>query len=120
VTVSSGGKELYSVDATVGTDATHQAFGEGFGVRPCAKADCPPYDMRGWNPWNKPLLTFKALLKPTPATKDANFTITATCTGCTGNVTSETLTGVVFGDMWYCSGQSNSKRIFTFHVAFRS
>ena len=46
--VSSGGKELYSVDAIVGTDATHQAFGEGFGVRPCAKADCPPYDMRGW------------------------------------------------------------------------
>ena len=84
-------------------------YGGAFGVRPCAKEACPPYDMAGWNPWNTPLTTWKALLKPTPATSGGTpteYTITATCTGCSGNAT-ETLTGVVFGDMWYCSGQSN-------------
>jgi hypothetical protein len=105
VTVSSGGKDLYTVDASLNT--THQAFGGAFGERPCPKEQCPPYDMAGWNPWNQPLATWKALLKPTPAVKGQTFTITAACTGCIGNTTSETITNVVFGDMWYCSGQSN-------------
>lgn len=35
-----------------------------------------------------------------------NYTITALCTGCV-NVTRVTITNVTFGDMWYCSGQSN-------------
>ena len=117
VTVSQNGVALYSVDAEVGTDATHQAYGGAFGTRPCAKADCPPYDMAGWNPFNKPLSTWKALLKPTAAVAlsaaasaaNGPYTITATCTGCAGNATETTdaLSGVVFGDMWYCSGQSN-------------
>ena len=97
VTVSSGGKELYSVDATM--NSTHQAFGGAFGKRPCLKDACPPYDMHGWNPWNAPLATWKALLPPTPATKGVAYNITARCTGCTGNTT-DTITGVVFGDMW--------------------
>ena len=66
--------------------------------------------MSGWNPWNKPLLTWKALLPPTAATKGGaapmEYTITAECSGCTANAT-QVLSGVVFGDMWYCSGQSN-------------
>ena len=43
VTVSSNGAPLYSVDATYNT--TLQPFGDGWGVRPCLKAACPPYDM---------------------------------------------------------------------------
>ena len=65
VTVSSAGKTLYTVDATVSPTATKQAYGKGFGIRPCNKADCPPYDMVGWNPWNTPQNSFKALLKTT-------------------------------------------------------
>ena len=48
--------------------------------------------------------TWKAFLRPTQAGGD--YTITARCNGCT-NVTVVTLTHVTFGDMWYCSGQSN-------------
>ena len=85
MTVAAGGKTLYTVDAVVSTTATHQAFGGAFGPRPCPKEVCPPYDMRGWNPWNKPLLTWKALLEPTAATKGGppvEYTITSQCTGC--------------------------------------
>lgn len=57
------------------------------------------YDMAGWNPWNQPLATWKALLKPTPYVKGQTFTITAACIGCQGNITSETISNVVFGDM---------------------
>lgn len=52
---------------------------------------------------------WKALLRPTKAGGD--FTITATCSsGC--NTTAHglptiTLKSVTFGDVWYCSGQSN-------------
>eukprot|EP00040_Diaphanoeca_grandis_P010747 m.55043 g.55043 ORF g.55043 m.55043 type:complete len:828 (+) comp22015_c0_seq1:144-2627(+) len=110
VTVYSEGKELYSVDAAVGTNATHQPFGESYGVRPCPKESCPKDDMAAFNPWNQPQVTWKALLQPTPATANGppqSYNITAVCDGCTGNVTSETIHNVVFGDLWYCSGQSN-------------
>ena len=113
VTVSGDSGAPYTVDATVTPTATAQPFGEGFGVRPCPKAACPPYDMVGWNPWNKPINSWKALLRPTAATSSGapqGFNITARCTrGCAGpaNVTEHTITGVVFGDMWFCSGQSN-------------
>eukprot|EP00041_Stephanoeca_diplocostata_P018767 m.396690 g.396690 ORF g.396690 m.396690 type:complete len:756 (+) comp21114_c0_seq4:60-2327(+) len=49
--------------------------------------------------------SWKALLPPMPA--GGSFTITATCTGCTDVNKTITLTNVTFGDMWYCSGQSN-------------
>ena len=109
VAVSSAGKALYSVSATVGATATHQPYGKGFGVRPCDKEQCPPYNMIGWNPFNAPMNSFKALLHPTAATAGATpeeYTLTATCVGCGANDTI-VLNGVVFGDMWYCSGQSN-------------
>ena len=35
-----------------------------------------------------------------------DHTITATCTGCT-NTTAAVLEHVTYGDVWYCSGQSN-------------
>lgn len=48
--------------------------------------------------------TWKALL--TPAVAGGVYTIAAQCTsGCTG---AATLTDVTFGDVWLCSGQSNS------------
>ena len=49
---------------------------------------------------------WKALLRPTPDTgRRVTFTITAACTsGCAG---SATLLDVVFGDVWWCAGQSN-------------
>ena len=47
---------------------------------------------------------FKGCLAPHPAGGD--FTVTATCTGCT-NTTTATLEHVTFGDVWYCGGQSN-------------
>ena len=46
---------------------------------------------------------WKACLKP-QAGGHSTFTVTATCTGCP---TVATLHDVVFGDVWYCGGQSN-------------
>lgn len=90
VTVSDG-KTSYDVVAKVGKDATHQPFGY---VDPGSGANLPTVNV-----------TWKAMLRPTTAGGD--YTITAKCTGCTGNTTA-TLEHVTFGDMWYCSGQSNS------------
>ena len=103
VTVSSGDSELYSVDATLDT-TLHQPFGQadGWGVLPCDS--CPPYNMTPFNAANKPTPAWKAFLRPTKA--GGNYTITATCTGC-HNASQTTITNVTFGDMWYCSGQSN-------------
>ena len=47
--------------------------------------------------------TWRAVLPPTPASFD-EYNITAT----SGNVTLK-LSGVMFGDVWICSGQSNSQ-----------
>ena len=50
---------------------------------------------------------WKACLPPQPATMSgAGVTITATCIGC-ANTTDESIERVVFGDVWYCGGQSN-------------
>eukprot|EP00659_Diplonema_papillatum_P009251 gene9251-14335_t len=48
--------------------------------------------------------TWTAQLRPTPA--GGNYTITATCSGC-GNSSTAAIADVTFGDVWYCSGQSN-------------
>lgn len=52
---------------------------------------------------------WKALLRPTADSGRATtYSITATCaSGCTG-AASVTLNDVVFGDVWYCAGQSNA------------
>jgi len=45
-----------------------------------------------------------------PQTTGGDYTITATCTGCSnGNTTTYTaaIEHVTFGDVWYCGGQSN-------------
>ena len=102
VTVSSGGKDLYTVDASI--DATvHQPFGkaDGYGPLPCT--DCPPYGMGTFSALNKPAPAWKALLHPTKAGGD--YAMTVTCTGCAGNATIA-INNVAFGDMWYCSGES--------------
>jgi hypothetical protein len=91
VTVSDG-KTSYDVIAKVGKDATHQPYGY---VDPKTGEQLPVTAK-----------TWKAVLHPTAAGGD--YTITAKCTGCT-NITTATLSNVTFGDMWYCSGQSNSK-----------
>eukprot|EP00041_Stephanoeca_diplocostata_P010993 m.177446 g.177446 ORF g.177446 m.177446 type:complete len:685 (-) comp18367_c0_seq2:175-2229(-) len=85
VTVSGEGTS-YTVNAVI--NDTYQP--EGY-VNP----DGTPYPV---------VPSWKALLKPTAA--GGNYTITATCTGCTGT-TNVTITNVTFGDMWYCTGQSN-------------
>jgi hypothetical protein len=95
VSISSGGKVLYTIPATL--NSTQQPFGAPWGERPNAAGGC-------YNPWCKPIATWKALLKPTAA--GGSYTITATCTGCTGNTT-VVLTTATFGDVWHCSGQSN-------------
>jgi len=102
VTVSSGGAPLYSVDAML--NVTAQPFGPGWGARPCPKAICPPYDMDTFTPFPFTLPTWKALLPPTAA--GGNYTITAVCTGCVSQ-TPIALTSTTFGDVWFCSGQSN-------------
>eukprot|EP01043_Picozoa_sp_COSAG02_P038503 COSAG02_NODE_2976_length_7633_cov_2.195248_1_plen_343_part_00 len=48
---------------------------------------------------------WKVLLPPHPAGGD--FTVTATCTGCKSGPHSAKLLNVTFGDVVYCSGQSN-------------
>ncbi len=106
VTISSGGHDLYTVEAKI--NATQQPFGPGFGPRPCDKANCPPYNMEPFRPFNFPLPTWKALLRPTPAeTNGTVFSVRAVCVGCTSGNATLTLSNVVFGDVWYCSGQSN-------------
>ena len=105
VSVSSGGKVLYTVAATF--NSTQQPFGAPWGERPNAAGGC-------FNPWCKPLATWKALLKPTAA--GGSYTITAKCAGCTGNTTAA-LTAT-FGDVWHCSGQSNSE--YSLPVAWHS
>mmetsp|Transcript_25441 Transcript_25441/g.76691 ORF Transcript_25441/g.76691 Transcript_25441/m.76691 type:complete len:695 (-) Transcript_25441:14-2098(-) len=89
VTVSDG-KSSYDVQAKVGKDATHQPYGY---VDPGTGAQLPVLN----NTW-------KAVLHPTAAGGD--YTITAKCTGCI-DVATAALAHVTFGDMWYCSGQSN-------------
>lgn len=52
---------------------------------------------------------WKACLPPQKAGGD--YTITATCTvGCLAGASPALLEHVVFGDVWYCSGQSNMVR----------
>jgi sialate O-acetylesterase len=89
VTVSDG-KTSYDVVAKVGKYATHQPYGY---VDTKTGAQLPVVAE-----------TWKAVLHPTAAGGD--YTITAKCTGCT-NATTAKLAHVTFGDMWYCSGQSN-------------
>jgi hypothetical protein len=81
VTVSSAGKELYSVDADI-TATLHQPYGPDWGVQ--------------FNAYNKSVPGWKALLKPAQA--GGAYTITATCTGCAVNVT-QSIRDVTFGDV---------------------
>ena len=92
VTVTNEGNgKVYTVDAKL--NVTTQPFGSpDFGVQPA----------NTYNPWNAPLPTWKALLKPTAP--GASFTISATADG---GKTYIQLINVVYGDTWYCSGQSN-------------
>ena len=48
--------------------------------------------------------TWKACLPP--QSKGGDYTVTATCIGCL-NTTVASIEHVTFGDVWYCSGQSN-------------
>ena len=50
---------------------------------------------------------WKACLVPTKAGGD--YTVSATCAGCV-DTKAAVLEHVVFGEVWYCGGQSNSKR----------
>lgn len=92
VTVSAGGKDLYTVDADLNT-TLHQPFGKEYGVKT-------------FNHYNKSVPAWKALLKPAKASVSTEYTITAVCTGCSVNAT-QVISNVVFGDVWMCSGQSN-------------
>ncbi len=104
VTVTTaGGAPVATVTASV--NATVQPFGAGFGVRPCPKEVCPPYDMEPFTPFAFPLPTWKALLPPMPAGGD--FVVTTTCVGCPTPAAPLVIVNVTFGDVWFCSGQSN-------------
>jgi hypothetical protein len=85
VTVSSGGKDPYSVDAAINA-TLHQPFGPEWGVKT-------------FNAYNRSVPGWKALLHPTEA--GGAYTITAVCTGCAVNAT-QTINDVVFGDVWVC------------------
>lgn len=55
---------------------------------------------------NNTYARWKAVLEPMAA--GGNYTITASCPKCSGNATnSSSLKDIVFGDVWFCSGQSN-------------
>lgn len=100
----SGGGAPTTVQAVL--NVTVQTFGDGWGVRNLNASDClgclPPF-----NPWNTPLASWKALLPPQPAGGD--FVVTASCTGCSSlGPSTISISNVTFGDMWYCTGQSNS------------
>ena len=63
--------------------------------------------MNGYGQHGQVNNTWKVLLHPTAAGGD--YTITAACTGCSAEdtITSASIKHVTFGDMWYCTGQSN-------------
>jgi len=99
--------------------ATQQPFGSAFGKRPCFKRDCGK-KLFPWNPWNQPLAKWEVLLPP--QSPGGNYTIRVTClvtskpkellegrTLRTGEQTTSeiNLVNVTFGDVWFCSGQSN-------------
>ena len=85
-------------------NTTSQSFGTDWGVRPCPS--CPAI-AGPFNPWNSPLASWKVLLPPTPAGANT-YTISVSCVGCSADApTTATISNVVFGDMWYCTGQSN-------------
>ena len=88
VTVSDG-KSSYEVKASVGADATHQPRGY---VDPATGANLPVAN-ESW----------KAILRPAPAGGDWHIAAVAH----DANSSTATLAHVVFGDMWYCTGQSN-------------
>ena len=50
---------------------------------------------------------WKACLKPQAAVSGQHFTLTASCQGCTAGSSTASLVRVVFGEVWYCGGQSN-------------
>eukprot|EP00040_Diaphanoeca_grandis_P024611 m.135537 g.135537 ORF g.135537 m.135537 type:complete len:835 (+) comp29800_c0_seq1:114-2618(+) len=54
---------------------------------------------------DKSNLTWKALLNP-HAEQGGNISIAASCTNCV-NTTEVTLYSLTYGDVWFCSGQSN-------------
>ena len=84
-------------------NTTVQTFGPDWGVRPCPS--CPDIDPP-FNPFHSPLASWKVLLPPTPA--GGKYTITVSCSTCSPSApTTATISNVVFGDMWFCSGQSN-------------
>ena len=99
-----GGGAPVTVPAVL--NATVQTFGPDWGVRNLNASECPGC-LPPFNPWNTPLASWKALLPPQPA--GGNFTVTATCTGCSAlGPSTISLSNLVFGDVWYCTGQSNS------------
>jgi hypothetical protein len=102
VTVYSNGTALYTVQAKL--NVTNQPFGPTWGIRPCSKVSCPPYEMNTFTPFSFPLPTWKVLLPPTPV--GGNYTIVAQCNGCNSTMI-HTISNVIFGDVWYCAGQSN-------------
>ena len=85
-------------------NVTKQPFGAEWGDRPCSKKNCPPYNMDPFNPWNEPLATWKVILDPMEP--GGNYTINAECISGSDAGT-VMITNVTFGDVWYCSGQSN-------------
>jgi hypothetical protein len=103
VTVLSNGGSTPVATIPAGLNTTLQPFGDGWGVRPCPSAVCPPYNMDSFTPWGIPLPSWKALLPPMPPGGD--YVIQVSCTDC-GNVTMINITNVTFGDVWYCSGAS--------------
>jgi hypothetical protein len=54
---------------------------------------------------NNTLGKWKAFLKPTKA--GGNFTITISCASCASPLNTSTISDVTFGDVYFCSGQSN-------------
>ena len=87
-------------------NATVQTFGADWGVRSLNASECPGC-LPPYNPWNSPLATWKALLPPQAA--GGNFTVTAVCTGCSALAPSSiSISNLVFGDVWYCTGQVRS------------
>jgi hypothetical protein len=52
---------------------------------------------------------WKAFLQPAAA--GGNYTIKASCSNCDAPENSSTLVDITYGDVWFCSGQSNSESV---------
>ena len=93
-----GAETATEVDVTVASVSGSGDVTDSYSVKAAVMLTGKTYPGGRYAQW-------KAFLKPAPA--GGNFTITAGCSSCKNTTAKARLADVTFGDVWFCSGQSN-------------